>query len=186
MNGFYIVGGLAAVAAVVLLARKNMVPEENQPPQRPQDQRTTAGPIYSSRLLDRQQIRMADLIVSRSQGAELNPQFMLALAVTESSLNPRAIGDDGFSVGLFQLHKKFITATQEELLDAEFNTEAAIQKMALLIRSFPGHSYGDYAEAWTLGGAGRFRKMRRNPVKWTTMQRAIDDLGLDLFLTENP
>ena len=140
--------------------------------------------IYSSRLLTRSQIEMADLIVERSQAYGLEPAFMLALAVTESSLDPRTIGDDGLSMGLFQLHKKFIQATDAELLNAEFNTDAAMEKMRLLMRSFPGRTYGDYAEAWTLGGAGRFRKGRRNPAKLTNMQRAIEDLRLDLILQE--
>lgn len=144
------------------------------------------GRIFSTRLLSTAQTGMADMIVGKAMAAGLDPAFMVALAVTESSLNPKAIGDDGLSVGLFQLHKKFISATEAELLDAEFNADAAMEKMALLIRSFPGNTFGDYAEAWTLGGAGRFRKGRRHLRKLDTMQGAIEDLQLDLTLTRRP
>ena len=144
------------------------------------------GRVYSPDILTSGQIDMADRIIEASRAAGLNPAFMIALAVTESSLNPKAIGDDGLSVGLFQLNKRFITASMEELLDADFNISAAMEKMALLIRSFPGNTFGDYAEAWTLGGAGRFRRMRRNPRKLTDMEEAIRDLTLTLSLREIP
>lgn len=142
--------------------------------------------FYSPRVLTAGQIDMADRIIEAATGAGLNPSFMIALAVTESSLNPKAIGDDGISMGLFQLNKRFITATDTELLDADFNIDAAMEKMRLLIRSFPGHTFGDYAEAWTLGGTGRFRRMRRNPGKLAAMERAISDLRLTLSLREIP
>jgi hypothetical protein len=90
------------------------------------------------------------------------------------------------SYGLFQLNRNYISAEPAELLDAEFNTDAALEKMQLLFRSFPGFNYGDYAEAWTLGGAGRFKKMRRNPGKLTNMEKAISDLSLNLSLSEVP
>lgn len=144
------------------------------------------GQLYSPTLLTAGQIDMADRIAEASRSAGLDPRFMIALAVTESSLNPAAIGDDGISMGLFQLNKRFITASDAELLNADFNIEAAMEKMNLLIRSFPGHTFGDYAEAWTLGGAGRFRKMRRNPRKLTDMEKAIQDLKLNLNLREIP
>ena len=161
-------------------AMKNVKPTMDEPRDEPR------GPIYSPRLLTRSQRTAADLIVSLSTDAGISPEFMLALAVTESSLNPQSVGDEWLSFGLFQLNSKFIHASREELLDARFNTEAALEKMRLLLRSYPGYTYGDYAEAWTLGGAGRFKKNRRNPRKWETMQKAIDDLSLTLTLTEKP
>lgn len=186
MNTAVVVGGIFAAVAITLYLREKHAMAEERPLDMPQEPRSAERPIYSSRLLTANQRMMADLIARDALRAGLNPAFMIALAVTESSLEPSRIGDDGWSYGLFQLHRKFISASETELLDAGFNSEAAMEKMGLLLRSFPGHSYGDYAEAWTLGGAGRFKKMRRNPAKWTNMQKAIDDLNLDLFLTEIP
>jgi hypothetical protein len=178
-----VAGAIAAIWAVSRMRRETSEIAKNRPPQLPQNMRSSARPIYSKRLLSTEQIAMADLIVDAANAAGVNAPFMLALAVTESSLNPRAVGDDGLSVGLFQLNKKFIQASDAELKDPDFNTDAAMNKMALLMRSFPGNSYGDYAEAWALGGARRFRKMRRLPDKLTNMATAIEDLQLTLSLT---
>jgi|CXWL01.1.fsa_nt_gi hypothetical protein len=187
MTGSLIVGGVVVLFAVALYLReKNGMPTEDPSSEPEPSSAPKNRPIFSARLLTKNQEMMADLIVREATAAGINPAFMVALAVTESSLDPSKKGDDYLSFGLFQLNKKFISASDPELLDPQFNIEAALEKMRLLMRSFPGHSYGDYAEAWTLGGAGRFRKNRRNPAKWTNMQKAIDDLSLDLYLTENP
>lgn len=186
-NGVIIVGGIVALVAVGLYLReKNAMAEESLSNNGDGLPAPKAAQLYSGRLLNAGQKSMADLIVRESTRAGLDPAFMIALALTESSLNPKAIGDDGLSFGLFQLHKNFISASQAELLDAGFNTDAAMEKMGLLLRSFPGHSFADYAEAWTLGGSGRFKKGRRNPTKVINMQNAVDDLGLTLNLAEVP
>lgn len=184
MTVFTVAGVLAAIWAISLMRRESSAIAKNRLPQLPQDTRSTARPIYSKQVLSAEQIAMADLIVDYANAAGIDAPFMLALAVTESSLNPRAVGDDGLSVGLFQLNTKFIQASDAELKDPNFNADAAMNKMALLMRSFPGNSYGDYAEAWSLGGAGRFRKMRRLPAKLENMATAIEDLQLSLYLTE--
>jgi soluble lytic murein transglycosylase-like protein len=129
---------------------------------------------------------MADLIIRSAQRAGVNPAYALALAVTESSLNPEATGDDGLSIGLFQLNRKFQSYTITQLLDPHINTDAAMVEILAVMRRFPGHTYGDYAEAWTLGGTGRFTKLRRNPAKVASMRRAISDLSLTLDLDEVP
>lgn len=145
-----------------------------------------APPIYSKRVLSAAQIDMADLIIRAAQKAGLDPAFMLALAVTESSLRPDVTGDDGLSIGLFQLNRKFQSYTVTQLLDPYINTDAAMVEMLAVMRRFPGHTYGDYAEAWTLGGTGRFTNLKRNPVKLAAMRRAISDLSLDLDLEAVP
>lgn len=148
-----------------------------------------SGRIYSpSRLTPRQRI-MADLIVSAARRAGQNPAFMLALAVTESSLNPSAIGDDGKSIGLFQLllttaRLNVGAVTADTLLDPETNARIAMLEMGRVIRAYPGHSYGEYAEAWTLGPRGKFELGRRNPNKLVAMERAARDLDLTLNLNE--
>lgn len=179
-----VAGVLAAIWAVSRMRGETDAIAKNRPPQLPQDTRSSTRPIYSKHVLTTEQIAMADLIIERANAAGISAPFMLALAVTESSLNPRAVGDDGLSIGLFQLNTRFIQATDAELKDPDFNADAAMEKMALLMRSFPDNSYGDYAEAWALGGAGRFRKMRRLPAKLENMATAIEDLQLSLSLTE--
>jgi hypothetical protein len=186
MTGPLIVAGLLALVAVGVFLRKKGTVDNNQPTDLPQDQQFQPKPIYNSAHLTQEQDGWAFAIEKQATAADMNAAFMIALAVTESSLNPKAVGDDGLSMGLFQLNKNFVSASDEELLNGGFNIEAALEKMRLLMRSWPGNSYGDYAEAWTLGGAGRFKKNRRNPAKWTSMQKAIDDLSLDLYLTEKP
>src|SRR2546428_6161470 len=99
--------GLLTIVALFLLgARKTS-------PQLPQDT-TSLGPpgdpmgdgstIYNAMILTDDQRQAADLIVQKATAAGLDPSFMLALAVTESSLRPAVVGDDGVSVGLFQIN----------------------------------------------------------------------------------
>lgn len=46
------------------------------------------------------------IIVKRAIAVGIDPLIALALAKAESGLNPNAIGDNGASVGLFQLHER--------------------------------------------------------------------------------
>jgi hypothetical protein len=145
------------------------------------------GPV---KLTDEQK-RMVALIQSASLGAQIDPAFMVALAVTESSLKPATIGDDGKSLGLFQLELATVhywnpDATADELLDPVKNITWALLDMRKYFTDFPGFTYGDYAEAWTEGETGRFRRGRRNPQKVEHMQQALTDLGLTLSLNEVP
>jgi hypothetical protein len=183
MNTSTLVVGAAGLGLVFwLLSKKGNIAMGSPSTGTPAAENTQR--IFSTGRLTRTQIEMGDLITDKARAAGLNPAFMIALAVTESSLDPRSTGDDGLSLGLFQLNKKFIVATDQELLDADFNAESAMEKMNLLLRSFPGHTYGDYAEAWALGGAGRFRRMRRLPAKLANMENAVRDLSLSLSLQE--
>lgn len=144
--------------------------------------------LYSGQLLTAMQRELADLIAAKAQAAEINPAFMLALAVTESSLRDGVIGDDGVSVGLFQLQLRTARAWREvglqELLNPSVNAEIAMLEMRFVHQQFPGHRWGDYAEAWTLGASGRFVAGKRNERKWHAMERAVRDLSLVLNLEE--
>mgnify|MGYP001577583459 CR=1 FL=1 len=144
------------------------------------------SPLYNAGSLTNAQEAMAELIRSEAESAGLDPAFMIALAVTESSLDPSAIGDDGLSVGLFQLNKKFHSLSQSQLLDPLTNADTSMVEMLALMRRFPGNTFGAYAEAWTLGGSGRFVKGKTNPGKIRAMQKAIGDLHLDLDLMGVP
>ncbi len=145
--------------------------------------------IYSGRLLTANQRIMADLIVSEARAAALDPAFMLALAVTESSLDPLAAGDDGKSTGLFQLllttaRLNDRTVTQDALLDPATNARIAMREMNRVIAAYPGRTFGEYAEAWTLGPRGKFELGRSNPNKLAVMARAARDLDLTLNLQQ--
>lgn len=147
--------------------------------------------MYSKQRLTARQVEVADLIVNACQAAGVKPEFMLALAVTESSLNPAASGDDGKSFGLFQetlatAHMFEPTLNTLDLFDAAINARIGCAYFLFMVQHYPGHSYGDYAEAWTLGLHGRFDLGRRNTVKLANMHRAIADLDLDLSLEEVP
>jgi hypothetical protein len=168
---------------------------ENRRTQLPQDQTFPSGSMESMgdnpvTLTDLQK-EMVALISSKADAALLNPAFMIALAVTESSLNPSVIGDDGKSIGLFQetldtAHIWNPDATVDDLLEPTLNVRVALLDFRKMLTDFPGFTYGDYAEAWTEGETGRFKRGRRNPQKVQHLQQAILDLGLTLNVNEVP
>lgn len=178
-----LVGGVAL--AGFMMAQKKR-------PQMAQDASISTGPtqgpnpLYYAGLLTNAQEAMAELIRAEAEASGLDPAFMIALAVTESSLDPSAVGDDGISVGLFQLNKKFHKLSHTQLLDPLTNADTSMVEMLALIRRFPGNTFGAYAEAWTLGGSGRFVQGKTNPSKIRQMQKAIADLHLDLDLLGVP
>jgi len=94
---------------------------------------------------------VADMI--RRVAAEYGVPAELALAVAqqESGFNPRAVGDNGNSFGLFQLNRngllKSSGLSQQQALDAETNARAGIRNLAAVARSMPGADYGAIAAA---------------------------------------
>lgn len=189
-DNILIIGGIAIVVAVVVLLRRPPATAHTPAADQPD---LTIPPIdrllYKTSALSMPQRLMADRIVQAAWLDGLNPSFMLALALTESSLRPTAKGDDGLSLGLFQLqlptardHRPDVSV--DDLLTADTNIALAMAEMKRLMRIYPGFTYGDYAEAWTLGGRGRFVRGRRNMLKITRMHEAIATLDLNLLLTE--
>lgn len=143
--------------------------------------------VYNGARLTAGQRAAANVIVDAARDAGLNPSYMLALAVTESSLNPAVTGDDGRSIGLFQLLLSTArlndpAVTIEDLFDPAINARLACLEAKRVIRAYPGFTWGDHAEAWTLGPRGRFVLGRRNPGKLVRMERAAADLDLTLDL----
>jgi len=67
-----------------------------------------------------------------TSGGSIGPDVFLAMAKVESALNPRAIGDSGRAMGLFQIHDAavidsgFVLESREELLYERTNTLVAI------------------------------------------------------------
>lgn len=145
--------------------------------------------LYNPATLSAAQRSMADLIIAEAERAGLDPAFMVALAVTESSLRPDVEGDDGTSFGLFQLRLSTARDWQKDvdaegLKDPTTNATIAMLEMKRLQRTFPGHTLADYAEAWTLGGTGRFKRGRRNAQKVVNLQTAADKIELAMNLNE--
>ena len=187
-----IAGAVLGIVGAVWLHRRDVVAAaEPEPPILPPEPLLPASAGFSSRHLSKSQHIVAGKIWRASLAESINPAFMLALALTESSLNPLARGDDGLSLGLFQL--QLATArdhraetAESDLLTTEENIRLALLELRRLMRIYPGFAFGDYAEAWTLGGRGRFVKGRRNYTKLTRMHEAITTLDLDLLLEEVP
>lgn len=140
-------------------------------------------PMMNTTILTPLQRQNAALIDQVARAAGLNSAFMIALAVTESSLGLKNVGDDGVSIGLFQINLNYQRGeTADTLQDASHNAAVAMDMMTALIRQYPGHTYMDYAVAWTTGGRGEFVSHRYNPAKVAAMARAVSDLQLDLDL----
>jgi hypothetical protein len=188
MGKWALLAGLLAIVAVWGKAGRAQLPQE---------QRSGLGEggsmgndrLYNPDKLSDAQRRQANIIADVAYSAGLNPAFLIALAVTESSLRPDVVGDDGVSIGLFQLQlgtarEVSPSATRETLLDGFENAFIAGRALTLLHHRYPGHTWAEYAEAWTLGGRGRFVLNRKNPTKVRNMARAIADLDLRLDLNE--
>lgn len=145
--------------------------------------------MYNGSRLTASQREAADTIIREATKVGVNPAFMLALAVTESSLRPHIVGDDGKSIGLFQQTltsaREFDLSIKEaDLLDPSINARISTLDMREMRRRYPGHTYGDYAESWALGLTGRFIKGRRHPQKVLNLKQAVSDLELDLNVDE--
>ena len=186
-----IAGAVLGIVGAVFLHRRSVSAAEPDAPILPPVPRSEPNAGFSSQSLSRTQRTVAEKIWRASIDADINPAFMLALALTEPSLNPLAKGDDGLSIGLFQLqlgtardHRP--DTIESDLLTTEENIRLALLEMKRLMRVYPGFSYGDYAEAWTLGGHGRFVRGRRNQLKLVRMHEAITTLDLHLLLEEVP
>jgi soluble lytic murein transglycosylase-like protein len=182
----------AAVGVAFWLYKSSQAQAALPPPAAPNLGGTNMGLYDSSRLTAEQQ-RWANAIADAATAAGLDPAFMIALAISESSLDPQAVGDNGQSFGLFQLQVKTAHslpggagADAQALLDGALNIQLAVAYMNQLMAQWPGYSWGDYAEAWTLGGHGRFDLGRRNPGKVAILQRDAGQIQLALNLEGGP
>jgi len=185
MNTLLIFVGVSAILALALQRQEAQAtptaPDAAQPP--------PPAPFYAAGKLNAKQRDAADIIIQQAQLAGVKPAFMIALAVTESSLGLFDSGDAGKSLGLFQI--KLATArdyaptiTTGELLDNRINAGIAMKHLRGLMRQFPGGTAADYAQAWARGGAGYFTQGRTFPEKVLALQNAIAFLDLPLTVHE--
>jgi soluble lytic murein transglycosylase-like protein len=89
---------------------------------------------------------IADQIAAEAQRQGVDPNLAIEVASAESSLNPGAIGDDGQSIGLFQL--KLSTAAQlgVDPYDVAQNIQGGITYLRQLLAQFgdPGKALAAY------------------------------------------
>ncbi len=142
---------------------------------------------FDPRKLSKAQTDAGQLVAATARKYAVPVPFALALAFSESSFRPEAKGDDGKSLGLFQLTlataSRWQSAiTEPELLAAQVNANLAMQELLRSHLRFPHATFGDYAEAWTLGLTGKFIKGRSNLQKRERVQTAINILGISLDL----
>jgi hypothetical protein len=71
---------------------------------------------------------LIQMIIHESVVAHVDPVLAVSMAMLESALNPQAIGDNGTSFGLFQLHKggELGDMTAEAAFDPVKNTRVAL------------------------------------------------------------
>lgn len=82
---------------------------------------------------------VVSIIIDEAQKAGVDPALALAMAQQESGLNPNAVGDQGHSVGLFQLHDQGMGAGMgNDRYDPRINAQKALQSLAQTIRDNPG------------------------------------------------
>lgn len=79
----------------------------------------------------------------------LPPEIALATAYHESGLNPQAVGDNGTSFGLFQLHEggELGSLSPQQAFDPITNAETAIPVIASVYKMHPNWTPGQIAAA---------------------------------------
>lgn len=72
------------------------------------------------------------VIIDTANALHLDPYTAIATAIIESNLNPNAVGDNGTSYGLFQLHKggELGKLTPKEAFDPLTNARTALGHMS--------------------------------------------------------
>ena len=81
-----------------------------------------------------------DAITQAAQTYGVNPRLALAVAYNESSLNPLAIGDNGTSFGLYQLHQggELGALTPAQAFNPVTNANVALAQIGAVAAANPG------------------------------------------------
>ena len=89
------------------------------------------------------------VIIDSARRHGVDPYLAVAIATVESRLDPDAVGDDGTSFGLFQLHKggELGELTPEEAKDPKTNADVALSVVAQVLHAHPLWSPGEIAAA---------------------------------------
>ena len=75
------------------------------------------------------QKRVLDIIVSTARDLEVDPCLAVSIAILESGLNPKTVGDNGTSFGLYQLHVggELGSMPSDRAFDPVINTTIALR-----------------------------------------------------------
>jgi peptidoglycan hydrolase-like protein with peptidoglycan-binding domain len=89
------------------------------------------------------------VIIDSARRHGVDPYLAVAIATVESRLDPHAVGDNGTSFGLFQLHKggELGDLTPEEAKDPRTNADVALTEVARVLHAHPLWSPGEIAAA---------------------------------------
>lgn len=85
---------------------------------------------------------IAQQILAQARRTGADPYTMLATAVVESGLNPQAVGDNGTSYGLYQMHVGGAGGRSHDEARRYLNPSASIENRA---RAFRGGAGGEWA-----------------------------------------
>jgi len=103
-----------------------------------------------------------DSIFEAAAGRYGVPQRVIeAVARTESSLNPRAVGDDGESYGMFQMYRptarRYGVVNMTDLWDPAYATDRAVAYMADIIRDQRGLNLPFFYSEYNSGSPGAWQ-----------------------------
>jgi soluble lytic murein transglycosylase-like protein len=103
------------------------------------------------------------------------PETAIAVAQTESSLNPSAIGPIG-EVGLFQVRPEYSKFTSEELLDINTNIHEGLRILSEAKSRCKHQSERTWLNCYNLGlsGGSKIKHPKRFPYYLKVMNRIAD------------
>ena len=92
-----------------------------------------------------EQQTLIEMIIHESAAAHVDPVLAVSVAILESALNPKAVGDNYTSFGLFQLHKggELGAMSESDAFDPVRNTRVALK----YFEGVTGDNPGDIAAA---------------------------------------
>lgn len=84
--------------------------------------------------------QIESIILSVAEHVGVDPYLAVAIATVESDLNPRAVGDDQTSFGLYQLHQggELGDLSEEEAFNPRTNANVALKVLASVVADHPG------------------------------------------------
>ncbi|MDA8393996.1 MAG: transglycosylase SLT domain-containing protein [Candidatus Dormibacteraeota bacterium] len=107
-----------------------------------------------------------ETIVKVAESLGVDPRLALAIAYQESGMNPKAVGDNGTSFGLYQLHQggELGSNSPTWAFNPVNNATRALSQVALVAKLHPG---------WSPGAIAAAAQRPANPVAYADSVNAI-------------